>query len=77
MIDPQRLAEMQQHTKDIKARIRVVYPENKLELVFEPSNEQAVPIVQQMLEQLSNQLAVQLGSLLSIKGEITDIGKPQ
>lgn len=75
MINPQMLAQLQQHTQNLKAVIRVIYLESRLELILSAKVPEAEPLVPQMLEQLANQFAQQLGSFLRIEGELVEVGK--
>lgn len=76
-IDPQKLAEVQQVSKDVKAVIRVDYKEQTVQLFFSADTADAQVLVPQLLEQFSGALAQQLSSFFAIQGEIIEVGKEE
>lgn len=75
MVDPAQLAAMQQKTRNVKALIRVDYPEKSLTLTLSTEDPEGVPMIPQILEQFSKQLATQLSSFMAMEGKIVESGK--
>lgn len=73
MIDPQQLAALQAKTKSIKAEITLDHPKRSLSLMLSPSTPEDEVAIQQVLSQLSQQMAIQLDSFLGIKGKMREI----
>lgn len=76
-IDPEKLAQFQELSKHIKAQVTVNYPENSVLLVMSTQEPQAAQLIPKLLEQFAQGLAVQMSSFMAIRGEITEVGKPQ
>lgn len=75
-IDPQKLAQVQAVSKDIKAVIRVDYGEDVVRLSFSSETPEGQDLIPHLLEQFSTALAQQLSSFFAIQGEIVEVGKP-
>lgn len=77
MIDPTQLAAMQQKTRNIKALIKVDYPAKTLTLSLVTDDPEGIPMIPQILEQFSQQLATQLSSFMAMEGRIVEHGKAE
>lgn len=76
-IDPGKLAQFQELSKNIRAEITVDYPKSSVLLVMSTQDPQALQLIPKLLEQFAQGLAVQMSSFMAIQGEITEVGKPQ
>lgn len=74
MPDPKQLANVQLVTKDIKGTIICDYKTNTLTIRLATQDPSVTPIAHDLLEQLTQQLAMQLNAFFAIKGEITQVG---
>jgi len=75
MIDPAQLAAMQQKTRNIKAVIRVDYPDKSLKLSLSTDDPEGVPMIPNILGQFAQQLATQLYSFMLVEGKLVEHGK--
>ena len=73
--DPKQLAALQQVTKNIRGEIICNYKENTLTIRLGTQEQTVVPVVHDLLEQLTQQLATQLQAFFAISGEITQVGE--
>jgi len=75
MINPEQLQAIQQKTHNIKALIKVDYPGRSLTLFLDTDDPEGMPMIPQILEQFSQQLATQLSSFMGMQGKIVEHGK--
>jgi len=76
-IDPKQLAQFQELSKNITAKITVNYPEGSVLLILSTQDPKASQLIPKLLEQFAQGLAVQMSSFMAIQGEIIEVGKPQ
>lgn len=76
-VDPQKLAEIQTVSKDVRAEIRIDYGENAVRLFFSSETPGGQALIPQLLDQFSTALASQLSSFFAISGEIIEVGRDQ
>ena len=75
-VDPQKMAQVQQLTSNIRGTILVDYSTNRVDIQFETDNAEAKKALPSFMESFSQSLAQQLSSFFAIQGKIIEKNKP-
>lgn len=72
-LDPQKMAQVQKVSGNIKGIIKVDYKEKSMTMTLATTDEDAQKLVNGLLEQMSEALATQLQAFFAINGEIREV----
>jgi len=75
MPDPQKLAAVQEVTRNIRGQIVMDFKANSLTMILNTQDPAGTYVVHDLIEQLTHQLATQLKTFFAINGEITQVGE--
>ena len=72
-IDPVQMAEVQKVSKFISAEITVDHKENVITIKMSSTNQEAVVLIPNLLDQFATALAQQLNTIFAITGKLVTI----
>lgn len=75
-IDPQKMAQMQEVSRNISSVIRIDHAANTITVKMSSNEPQAIALIPSLIEQFARALAQQLSAFFAITGEIIDVNKP-